>query len=108
MNDTTTLGRDVILVLTILSKGTVAYTQTVTWRYRHIDLRKRRSALKKIYDFVRFPIEALSGKRKQAWKRITDFHKTISGIIEKEFDNDVRLRLANLYNTIRFCSIFKD
>ena len=105
--DRSAIGRDVLFILAVLSKGSLAYTPTVTWRYRHVKPRKRRTMQKKAYDLLRFPTEALFGKRKQAWARITAFHRQVDTLITKEFGGNLLLRTANLYNTIRLCALFK-
>ena len=102
------IGKDVLLVLTLLSQGNISYEPTLkTWGYRHRGVRKKRSQSKKLYDFFRFPLEALLGRRKIAILRIREFYDSLNTIIKEYHHSDIYLRILSVITAFKMMALFK-
>jgi glycosyltransferase involved in cell wall biosynthesis len=102
------IGRDVLFVLTLLSLGNISYNPELrTWGYRHKGVRKKRSQIKKLFDFLRFPLEALFGRRKMAIERIKMFYHSLGSIINEYYGGDFYLKVLSVITAIKLMALFK-
>ena len=102
------IGRDVLFVLALFSLGNVSYNSSLrTWGYRHRGVKRKRSQIKMTYDFLRFPLEALFGRREMAIERIKMFYDSLGSIIDEYYEGSFRLKISSSIAAIQMMALFK-